>query len=209
MLRPVLRGTDISAFAANPSRHLLFTHDGDGNALPALPTMTADYLASRREALHRRSDLRASMAPWSLFRVHRDVMGPKVVWRDLSQVPEACFIDGEQHAPLVLNTAYYARVSDRVEGLLLAAWLNSRAAAGLSRALAEHARGNYRRFFSSVIGLLPWPYEYANERDIDCILELSQALHSAEQQPELRDALLTELNLRMDHLLGVRSELFT
>ncbi|OIP38791.1 MAG: hypothetical protein AUK47_11140 [Deltaproteobacteria bacterium CG2_30_63_29] len=176
VLRALLRGSDIAPYRAVTSQQLLFTHAEDGSALPALPPRLAEALGARHAELAKRADLRSTMPIWSLFRVHSDLFAPKVVWRDISQQLEAAFIPANE-ALLPLNTAYYTAVKDADEGYLLAALLNSGPARRLAAAIAEHARGDYRRYFSWVVGLLPWPFDQLSVLQSQRLVQASRRLH--------------------------------
>ena len=82
------------------------------------------------------------------------IAGPKVVWRDLSMWMEAApCMDGE----IPLNTTYYIPCADPLRAWGLCALLNSTPARAFLWALAERARGGWRRHFAWVISSLPMP----------------------------------------------------
>ena len=174
-LRPALRGCDVGPFGAHSQRQIIFPYDSDGAPLAHLPDALADYFLAHQQALRARSGLSANQAPWSLFRVRPELLGPKVLWRDISRKPEAVFVDDPR--TIALNTLYYAPVSNRREGWLLAAWLNSNKAKQYCEVIAERAHSGYRRYFAWVMANLPWPFEQADRSLVDEVAELSRRLH--------------------------------
>ena len=112
----------------------------------------------------------------------------KVVWRDISQELEACFV-GEREA-LPLNTVYYIPVRTAEDGYLLVAWLNSRFVRAHCRARAEHARNGYRRCFAWVVEELPWIFEDSRCRPyVPELVELSRHCHEARECGSYCDAI--------------------
>jgi hypothetical protein len=71
---------------------------------------------------------------------------------------------GDRTVPL--NTCYILRTRDLVDALALAALLNSPVADAWIGAVAEPARGGYRRHFAWTIGRLPVPDDWARAREV-------------------------------------------
>src|SRR3989454_592606 len=65
--RPALRGRDLSAWHAEPSSFLLWTHGPDGRPLARLPPLLERALEPHLERLRRRADYPGG-APWQVFR---------------------------------------------------------------------------------------------------------------------------------------------
>lgn len=167
MLRPVLRGE--SARAWRPDRtpeRIIWTHDAAGSPLTALPPLTARWLARWRGALTKRTDLRGRQAWWSLHRIdgaHPD--RARVVWADVSRGPRACVLPA--HSPVVpLNSCYVISCRDDVDAAAFATLLNSPLAAAWLDALAEPARGGFRRYLGWTVARLPIPSDWARARSI-------------------------------------------
>ncbi len=88
---------------------------------------------------------------------------PRVVWADMARTPRAAVLHaGDPSVPL--NTCYVVRCKDTVDALTLAALLNSPLAASWLGALAEPARGGYRRLLAWTVALLPVPDDWARAR---------------------------------------------
>ncbi|MGQ0537669.1 MAG: Eco57I restriction-modification methylase domain-containing protein [Gemmatimonadaceae bacterium] len=165
LLRPVLRGEDVAAWRHEETAlQLLWTHDRDGRARSDLPPRALRHLTRYRYLLERRSDLRAEKW-WSLFRTEAARNdAPRVVWADLTRTPRACVLAaGDRTIPL--NTCYVVRCRDERDAVTLAALLNSPLAAAWLGALAEPARGGYRRLLAWTMALLPVPDDWARARD--------------------------------------------
>jgi hypothetical protein len=67
--------------------------------------------------------------------------------------------------PLVpLNSCYVAMCHDEIDALALTTLLNSAVAVAWLSAIAEPARGSYRRFLGWTMSLLPIPRDWSNAR---------------------------------------------
>jgi N-6 DNA Methylase len=166
MLRPVLRGEAIRAWQTpEPNEHIVWTHGPAGRALDRLPPLTARWLTPWRRHLVARTDARSARW-WSLFRVEAARYDqPRVVWADLGRAPRAIVLpSGNESVPL--NSCYALLCHDDVDALALAAILNSPIAEAWLAALAEPARGGYRRFLGWTMALLPLPAEWDRAREI-------------------------------------------
>ena len=147
---------------------MLWPYDADGHLLPDLPPGAARWLAPARAALASRADARHSTPWWTLFRTEAaDPRTPRVVWPDLARRPHPHLLPaGDRHVPL--NTCYVARFTDPVHALddarAFAALLRSPPVAAWLTALAEPARGGYRRFLAWTVALLPVPQDWPAAR---------------------------------------------
>jgi hypothetical protein len=65
-----------------------------------------------------------------------------------------------------LNSCYVAHCRDETDALALAALLNSSLADAWLAALAEPARGGYRRFLGWTMALLPVPRDWSRAREL-------------------------------------------
>jgi hypothetical protein len=159
LLRPALRGRDISAFKGGPSKTIIWTHDASGTVLPSLPPNATRHFARHLEALQARRD-GAGQAPWAVFRAVAGGQYPRVVWPDLSQRLEAsCLVDEEEKRWVPLNSCYVVLTRSVQRALALCAWLNSTWARAAARATADPASGGYARFNARVVGQVPLPPE--------------------------------------------------
>lgn len=166
MLRPVLRGEAIHAWQTpEPNEHIVWTHGPAGRPLDRLPPMAARWLTPWRRHLVARSDARSARW-WSLFRTEAARCDqPRVVWADLGRAPRAIVLpSGNESVPL--NSCYALLCRDEVDALALATLLNSSIAEAWLAALAEPARGGYRRFLGWTMALLPVPTEWDRARRI-------------------------------------------
>jgi hypothetical protein len=167
MIRPLLRGEDLRRWCVPPSfTSVIWTHDDDDAPLVSLPPLTARVLAPWRRTLSARTDARRRCRWWSLFRTEsarRDV--PRVIWGDVGREPRASVLDaGDSRVPL--NTCYVARCRDIEDAYALSALLNGPLARAWLDALAEPARGGYRRYLGWTLSLLPIPADWARARSI-------------------------------------------
>ena len=167
LLRPVLRGESIARWSATArASWLLWTHDADGAPLRTLPPGATAWLAPWRRTLAARSDGRGRAPWWSLFRTASASPGSaRVVWADVGREPRALVLaPGDCTVPL--NSCYVLPCRDPRDAAALAALLNSSLAAAWLNALAEPARGGYRRYLAWTVALLPIPRDWPRARDI-------------------------------------------
>ena len=172
LLRPVLRGenlADAPADAHAPSAtHIVWPYDTSGRLLSTLPPGAARWLAPARAALTARSDVRGTTPWWALFRTDAaDPTTPRVAWPDLARRPRPrLLVAGDAHVPL--NSCYVARFDDPAHGhtdaLAFATLLRSPPVAAWLAALAEPARGGYRRYLAWTVAALPLPSDWPAAR---------------------------------------------
>ena len=191
LLRPVVRGEGIQPWCMDGDNELVvWTHDVRGVALERLPPCTARWLNPWRRQLVARADSRTGRW-WSLFRTEAARTDrPRVLWADLGRSPRATILDaGDSTVPL--NSCYVAICADDVDARTLAAILNSPIAEAWLGALAEPARGGYRRFLGWTMALLPLPYDWTRARTILAPVA-DAAMRGACVGGELREALVHE-----------------
>jgi hypothetical protein len=164
LLRPVARGETLHGGPAGAAERLLWPYDSAGRVLAALPPNAARWLAPWRASLAARSDARAAGLPWwSLFRTAAaDATAPRVVWADVARALHPRLLaTGDPTVPL--NSCYVLRAAPG-DAPALAALLGSAVAAGWCAALAEPARGGYRRHLAWTVALLPVPRDWTRAR---------------------------------------------
>jgi hypothetical protein len=191
LLRPIVRGEGIRPWCMDPpDEYVVWTHDVRGLPVERLPPAAARWLTPWRRQLVARSDSRTGRW-WSLFRTDAARTDrPRVVWADLGRAPRATILErGDATVPL--NSCYVAICADDIDALTLAAILNSPVAEAWLGALAEPARGGYRRFLGWTMALLPLPNDWARARSILAPIA-GAAMRGACVAGELRDALLHE-----------------
>jgi methylase of polypeptide subunit release factors len=196
-LRPLLRGEHLAAW--RPLREseraaIVWTHDAKGAPLRVLPERTERHLARWRRQLEQRSDGRGGPW-WALFRTEAARSDQaRVVWGDIGRAPRAVVLTaGDPTVPL--NTCYVVRTPRDDDGYALAALLNSTLGAAWLSALAEPARGGYRRFLGWTCARFPIPREWPRARALLAPLARA-AVQGVEPNPwELTDAVLDAYQL--------------
>ena len=159
LLRPVLRGDAVVPWNRGcATEWIIWTHDDTGAPVARLPERGRRWLHRRYGQLALRSDARGRRW-WSLFRVDAaDRARARVVWADFGRRPRALVLSpGDPTVPL--NTCYVLRCDER-DAWGLATLLNSTLAAAWLNAIAEPARGGYRRYLGWTVGLLPLPADW-------------------------------------------------
>ena len=167
LLRPLVRGELLERWRVPRSPDaILWTHDARGAPLAQLPAHAARWLAPWRRTLVARADARSAARWWMLFRTEAARTDkPRVVWCDMGREPRAAVLEaGDSRVPL--NSCYVARCSDLVDADTLAALLNSAVARAWLNAIAEPARGGYRRYFGWTMSLFPVPADWGRARDL-------------------------------------------
>ena len=158
-LRPVLRGEDLRPFlhdGVQSRMAIIWTHDASGAPLAQLPPATRRWLRRWRRTLEARADSRGERW-WSLFRTDAARTDrPRVVWSDIGRRPRALVLPaGDPAVPL--NSCYVVRTRCDDDAHAFAALMNSDIAAAWLGAIAEPARGGYRRFLGWTCARLPIP----------------------------------------------------
>ncbi len=163
LVRPLLRGEHVTPWRVAPrSDGIVFPYDRCLNLLKPLPALTRAWLAPKRTQLCARTDLGGRPNWWSLFRIDAaDSRKARVVWADLTRSPRVAVLPpGDLTVPL--NTCYTVFAEDVDEACALTAWLNSPLTAAWLAALAEPARGGFRRMFGWTMSLMPIPRDWDN-----------------------------------------------
>jgi hypothetical protein len=161
LVRPLLRGDAVTPWRVAPNDDaIVFPCDDRGQPLRALPPLARKWLLRWRARLVARTDGRGQAAWWSLFRLEAARHDrPRVVWADLSRTPRAAVLPaGDRTVPI--NTCYVVAMPTIEHAHALAAWLNGPLAAAWLAALAEPARGGYRRLLGWTVSLLPVPRDW-------------------------------------------------
>jgi hypothetical protein len=166
LLRPLLRGEDLAPWCrADDARlaHVIWTHDARDEPLAVLPAGARRWLTRWRRKLEQRTDGRGARW-WALFRTESARCDrPRVVWADIGRSPRAMVLPaGDPTVPL--NTCYVVRANDETDAHALATLLNSRVVASWLAALAEPARGGYRRYLGWTCARLPVPRDWPTAR---------------------------------------------
>lgn len=155
--RPVLCGREIRANQITPTRHILWPFDESMHLHPTLPAPLEAYFESHRSKLQNRSDFKTDAPLWQIFRATQALQHPRVVWRDMSIELEAA-VSPAHYIPL--NTVYFIPCADEQRARALATLLNSEPIRAIAFAIAERARGGWRRHFAWVMRMLPIPQPF-------------------------------------------------
>lgn len=156
--RPVLSGRDVRPWEVQTPRCILWPYDAALELCSELPESLTHYFEKHRKRLEKRSDFNPGAPLWQLFRVSAQITAPKVVWRDISPGLEAALAPADV---VPLNTVYFIALADARRAAIIAALFNSAPLRAFAFALAERARGGWRRHFAWVIRLLPVPARIA------------------------------------------------
>jgi hypothetical protein len=118
-----------------------------------------------------------------------------VVWADLGRSLQALVLPaGDRTVPL--NTCYVLSTRDLVDAMALAALLNSPIADAWVGAIAEPARGGYRRHFAWTMARVPVPDDWARARDILAPLGERGLRGDPPGRAELMNAVLESFRMR-------------
>lgn len=163
LVRPLLRGEHLAPWRPAESARdaaILWTHDARGRPLSELPVEAHRRLSRWRRQLEQRSDGRGGPW-WALFRTDAARADrARVVWGDIGRSPRALVLPrGDATVPL--NTCYVVRAPSDDDAYTLAVLLNSSVGTAWLAALAEPARGGYRRFLGWTCARFPIPRDWA------------------------------------------------
>jgi len=165
LLRPLHRGESIRPWKLRaPPEQIIWTHDERG-PLSRLPPHAAQWLGKWKRELEARSDARGSGPWWTLFRTESAASSsPRVAWSDFGRCPRAAVLEAGD-TTVLLNSCYVARCRDDLDAYTLAVLLNSPIVAAWLNALAEPARGGYRRYLGWTVSQMPLPTDWSAARD--------------------------------------------
>jgi Eco57I restriction-modification methylase/N-6 DNA Methylase len=165
LLKPLHRGESIRPWKLSDSpEQIIWTHD-DRGPVPRLPPNAFHWLARWKRHLQARSDAHGNAPWWTIFRTESAGCAlPRVAWSDFGRCPRAAVIEANDPTVL-LNSCYVVRCNDIADAWTLAALLNSPVVAAWLNALAEPARGGYRRYLGWTVSLLPLPADWAAARE--------------------------------------------
>ncbi|HEX6628742.1 MAG TPA: N-6 DNA methylase [Gemmatimonadaceae bacterium] len=161
-LRPAIRGEMVAPWAiVGRNEYVVWPHSADGASLRELPPLARAWLLPHRDTLIRRTDLHDSRRWWSIFRTESAAFDcPRVIWADFGLRPRAIVAeDGDK--VVALNTCYVVRCRRIDDAHALAAILNGPLAAAWLNAIAEPARGGYRRYLGWTLAMLPIPARWS------------------------------------------------
>ena len=165
LLRPVIRGAGAGRSGV-PDEWILWTHAPGGAPLDRLPPHAARWLAPWQRRLRSRADARRGGRWWSLFRTAGAASGAaRVVWADLAVALRPLVLAPRDPA-VPLNSCYVLPCRDPREAHALAALLASPLLAAWLAALAEPARGGFRRHLAWTVALAPIPRDWHAARDL-------------------------------------------
>lgn len=185
LLRPIVRGETLSRWVA--PRHdekIIWTHGRDGAPLQTIPAGAMTRLSKWRATLERRSDLHGSTRWWSLFRTEGASSRTfRVVWGDFGQSPKA-FVAPAGSDVVPLNTCYVVRCKKREHAIALMVLLNGPLLGAWLNAIAEPARGGYRRYLGWTMALMPLPHEW--ERAVTLLSPIGEAAMSGNVPDQLQ-----------------------
>jgi len=170
LLRPALRGDAIARAGvrgrtgSSPELRILWTHAADGAPLRTLPPRTGRWFARYRSQLELRRDARARHPWWTLFRTEAArCESTRLVWADLGRSLRTTILPpGDPTVPL--NTCYVLRTASFDDACALNTLLTSPVAAAWLDAIAEPARGGWRRFLGWTVAALPVPGNWETAR---------------------------------------------
>jgi len=178
LLRPALAGQAIGR-ASTPARdalRIVWTHGRDGRPLTVLPPNTARWMQRWRPRLEVRRDARQRQPWWTLFRTESARPDtPRLVWADFGRMLRTQVLDaGDPTVPL--NTCYVLRAPSLDDAYALDALLSSPIASAWLDAIAEPARGGWRRFLGWTVSALPTPSDWLRARTLLAPLGRRRAL---------------------------------
>jgi hypothetical protein len=175
LIRRAIRGRDVRAFHCRGSIGLLWTHDGSGEPLRALPPRAAAYLRPYLGELRSRRDYRSG-PPWTLFRVAPSLARHRVVWADLArQLTAAALTTRRDRKQIPLNSCYVAPVRRRLTAESLSAWLNSTWIRAAARIGAVPAASGFARFSAQTVARLPLPDSVLGDPELSRLARAGRA----------------------------------
>lgn len=199
LLRPVIRGETLARWkSTNAGEYIVWPHDDTAHPLRALPPLGREWLLPFRDALAQRTDLHDVRRWWSVFRTEgASCDRPRVIWADFGLQPRAMVVaENDRFVPL--NTCYVVHIEKLVDAFALAAILNGPLATAWLNAIAEPARGGYRRYLGWTMAMLPVPSRWGRVRKVLSPLGERAMEGDAPSDSDLLDAALDAYRLRRE-----------
>ena len=199
LLRPVIRGETLATWKlSGQSEYIVWPYAESGQSLRELPRLARAWLEPFRDGLIRRTDLHASRRWWSVFRTEGAVFDePRVIWADLGLRPRAMVLAAnERFVPL--NTCYVVHIRRLDDACALAAILNGPLATAWLNAIAEPARGGYRRYLGWTMAMLPITTRWGRVRKVLSPLGERAMQGDIPSDGELLEASLEAYGLKLD-----------
>jgi hypothetical protein len=198
MLRPLVRGESLSAWrVSGPREYLVWPHGRDNSPRRDLPPLARAWLAPFRDQLSLRTDLRGRLPWWTLFRTESARFDrPRVVWADFGLTPRAMVLPALD-STVPLNSCYATTCNTLEDALALAALLNGPLAAHWLNAIAEPARGGYRRYLGWTISLLPLPRDWERARAMLAPLGQRAMIGGEPSDSELLESVVDAYGLKL------------
>ncbi len=196
LLRPLVRGDQMERWRISlGDERIIWTHGSDGNALKVLPPLAKRWLSRWRRDLESRTDARGTATWWTLFRTESaDCSQPRVVWSDIGRFPRAAVIRAGQNS-VAINSCYVIRCSSDTDAHALAALINSDIIGAWLAAIAEPARGGYRRYMGWTMSIMPVPLEWSRARRILAPIGCRASNAGEADEKELHAAVLAAFGL--------------
>ena len=201
LLRPVVRGETLVPWKIRgQSEYIVWPYCENGQSLRELPRLSRAWLERFRDTLMQRTDLHESRRWWSLFRTESAAFDkPRVVWADFGLRPRAMVLsENERFVPL--NTCYVVQIPRAQDACALAAILNGPLATAWLNALAEPARGGYRRYLGWTMAMLPIPTRWGRVRKVLSPLGERAMQGDVPSEAELLEAALDAYMLKRDRV---------
>jgi len=219
MIRPLLRGRDISEWRFEINSWIIWTHDDEGNVLEKLPPEAMKYFEQHKAFLESRREYTISRpinsgAPyWIIGNIDSRKLREKVAWREIATKIEAVVIEAEYNDPrlgvvkiIPDHKVYFLPVGDESVCHALCALLNSTPCRAFVMSFAERLRGANFDHLSWVIGMIPIPRFIASliisgelpkgrHRELfDKLVKISKELHEAARTGVIDRSRLEELD---------------
>ncbi len=171
LLRPALTGQALGNSARNEATRaadhalrIVWTHDREGRPLTALPPRAARWMQRWKPKLEGRRDATHRLPWWTLFRTDAArAETPRLVWADFGRALRTVVLNsGDPTVPL--NTCYVLRTANLDDAYAIDALLSSQIAGAWLDAIAEPARGGWRRYLGWTVCSLPVPHNWLRAR---------------------------------------------
>lgn len=198
LLRAVVRGETLAKWTASSGEYLIWPYDEATHPLRDLPPLARAWLLQFRDTLSNRTDLHDARRWWSVFRTEgANCNRPRVIWADFGLQPRAMVVH-ENDRLVPLNTCYVVHTPKTVDAFALAAILNGPLATAWLNAVAEPARGGYRRYLGWTMAMLPVPARWGRVRKVLAPLGERGMEGDPPSDSDLLDAALDAYRLRRE-----------
>lgn len=193
ILRPLLRGRNVSSWRYEVVDHILWTHDDRGQFLATLPPLAKRYFKSQESKLKDRqrytiiSPISKGAPFWIIGDADKISINHKVAWQRVEKIITAVYISSKFKGERIVldNSVSFMTVANENAGYALSGVLNSSPVRVYVATYVLRTGAEYCNYLGWYMGVIPVPDFVLNGQPNE-LVELSRKLHQAGEESKER-----------------------